>query len=308
MVFGRAAMAFSVATAVAVVAGLGAGAFVAPAREKLALIDTIAASAVDISDANSMEIAPPDGAYVRAYGMPKADVAIRDLDLGVSRDVLVLSRKSKILQWVETKTRIGKVDHYGYRIDWVQDSVDSAQFHPGDVTYFNGGRIPFPDTQFVAPLSIAGRKMSARFMDSVWEWKSIKVSQSDVDAMPEAVRRRYEVRQGDLYSKGNAINGSVWISYSAKVARPISVLGVIHGGRIDPVDLGDGVPVLKMGNHSASALMAEARSSAVASERVATGLVGAIGGVGYIFAAGVYLRERRSRPRPPEPMVVWGRG
>jgi hypothetical protein len=306
MIYGRTIMATSVAAAVAIAAGLFGAGLAGPARERIRTIDKIAATATELSDKDSSTNVP-DGGFVHVFGMPKAVAPVRDGETGFSRDVLVLKRRSQILQWIETS--IGDGDSYGHRIEWSDAPVDSTRFRRnGDVRFFNAGRILYPTKAFVAPLGIVGKRLSARFMDAVWEWTSMPVVQTDLDAMPAALRNRFEIRKGDLFTKGNAVNGSVWTSYDAKRAHPMSLVGVMHGDRIDPVDLGDGRPLAKLGQHSAAELMADVRWGSVMDEALIELGAGAAGAVGFAFAAATFLDERKSRPKAPEPVIVWGRG
>lgn len=306
MMYGRTIMATSVAAVVAVVSGLVGAGLAGPARERIKMIDRIEATATELSDADPSENVP-DGGYVHVFGMPRAEGPVKDGETGFSRDVLVLKRRSQILQWVETSSNDG--DSYGHRIEWADAPVDSTRFRRnGDGHFFNAGRILYPTKAFVAPLGIAGKRLSARFMDSVWEWTSMPIVQADLDAMPAPLRDRFEIRKGDLFTKGNAVNGSVWTSYDAKRAHPMSLVGVMHGDRIDPVDLGDGTSLAKLGQHSAAELMAEARSDAARVETLIDLAAGAAGAVGFAFAAATFLDERKSRPKAPEPAIIWGRG
>jgi hypothetical protein len=306
MIYGRTIMATSAAVMAAVAAGLVGTGLSEPARERTRMVDRIEATATELSDAD-LSKAVPEGGYVHVFGMPKAESPVRDGDTGFTRDVLVLRRHSQILQWVETPNYDG--GNRGHRIEWTNAPVDSTQFRRnGDGQYFNAGRILYPTKDFATPLGIAGKRLSARFMDAVWEWTSIPILQSDLDAMPTPLRDRFEIRKGDLFTKGNAVNGSVWTSYDAKRAHPTSLIGVMHGDRIDPIDLGDGKVLAKFGRHSASELMAQARSSAVMEETLVELGAGAAGAVGFAFAAATFIDERKSRPRPPAPAVVWGRG
>lgn len=300
MTYTKTMRAISAAAGLAVVAGMVGSYLAAPARQRLETIDAIAASAVDLNqDGQGAEIR--EGSFVHVVGVPRASAQIKDDVTGVARDVLVLRRQSKILQWVDGNGRP--------RIEWSDAPVDATRFrNNGDARYFNAGRVELPTTDFVAPLEIAGRPLSARFMEAVWETTSVPLVQADLDAMPAVVRDRFEIRKGDLFTKGNAVNGSQWTSYSAKRARQMSMVGVMHGGRIDPIDLGDGRKFAKMGVHPTSALMAEARASASFDKSVIELCAGAAGAIGFAFAATTFIDERKSRPKPAKPEIIWGRG
>lgn len=302
-----------VTTAVATVFAFGAGMvgfeLSLPARERLALIDKIESTLTELTD-ESVGKSLKTGDFVHVRGTPKVAGVLRDEDTGFTADMLVLKRRSRILQWVETAHRQGKAPTtYSYKMEWPEHIVDSTAFHNnGDSYYFNGGRILSPTEVFLAPLEIAGMRMSARFMEEVKDWTRIDLDQKDYAAMPALFRDRFEVRNGDLYSKGNVMNGTVWTAYEGKRAKPMSLVGVVHGDRIDPIDLGDGMWAARVGDYSAAELMANAREAAEDTAAYWHLGAGAAGALGFAFAAAAFVDERKSRPKPRPPAIIWGRG
>lgn len=208
-----------------------------------------------------------DGALVHVTGRAETAATLEDAVLGVSANALALKRNVEMYQWresstSESRTKLGggqdTVTTYTYDRDWSDEVIDSAAFHEPD-GHDNPAAMPFESASWTADhVTLGAFTVPTDIVGALGDGDPLAVPAS-------AATGDRRVSDGGLYIGANPAApavGDVRITYSALAPGTISLVAAQSGDTFEPfTGAGKPIQLAAVGDHTAAALFADARSA-----------------------------------------------
>ncbi|MBU1109625.1 MAG: TMEM43 family protein [Candidatus Riflebacteria bacterium] len=233
-------------------------------NEGLGKVVSIAADKVDPAN---------EGKLVHTSALADTTETITDEDFGISEKALVLKRLVQIYQWVEKEnTRTEKqtggsertITTYSYSKEWVNEEVDSKQFHESE------GHVN-PADMFVSPVTISAKVVTLgafnlpdRLVQMIDKEEAVRVATMPPEVTPEAWGP-VTLTNGIFYLGKNPSKseiGDCKVSFAAVKPQKVSVVSKQVGTTFSPfqTEAGDEIDLLSSGELTAQAMFSAAQS------------------------------------------------
>jgi hypothetical protein len=207
-----------------------------------------------------------EGRLVHMSGEAVTGETLADPAFGIEARAIALSRSVEMYQWQEKqqKTERNKlgggtetVTTYSYEKVWDESPIASSGFK--EAGHDNPGDLPYASERWVADrVTLGAFTLSAGQIAQIGGAAKLPVRDAHLDALPEDVRERASVRDGELYLGDTATPaiGDVKVRFEVIDPHAISIVGVQHGETFAPYQAaaGDAILMVSDGTETAAGM------------------------------------------------------
>lgn len=211
-----------------------------------------------------------EGKLVHLNGEATTTETLSDPLLGLSEQVLRLSRKVEMYQWIEqqeskTRKKLGggkeTTTTYTYKQIWSSRVEDSSRFKR-PAGHANPPRMAYPSTTSVAKsVTLGAFKLTPALVGRISAEEAVAL-----DAVPEALKDEAQLVQGGLYVGTNPDSPAVGDLRIAVTKTPPTVVSVVSRQVRDTfepyqAEAGDAIEMLEVGTVSADSMFTSAEKA-----------------------------------------------